>query len=321
MLYAFAIEPDVLATWDRCRITLNLMGFQHGRAIAAYPSWTRWRKMILKAGAAYPNCGEREFTRIHEKILDSECKVVRISDASDYDESGLPSEEAWIRNATRFQDREETFHAILSTRNPGDHPDVVLEEDVDESHPKLNVPREAPVLREASALTGHIETLVQNSREMLLIDPHFDPSEDRWRPVVRACIQLAAHTARDAPRVAIHTLDADKKPSLEEFERRCRPHIRDMLSGNVSSIRICRWRLRDGAPDDFHARYVLTDRGGYRLDKGLDEEPGVEQSVELLSNQTWKRLREGYSDTNPLFDKDGEFTVTLRSPAVRGRRR
>ena len=39
MLYTYAIEPNVLVTWDKCRLTLNLMGFQHGRAIAAYPSW------------------------------------------------------------------------------------------------------------------------------------------------------------------------------------------------------------------------------------------------------------------------------------------
>ena len=38
MLYVYAIEPDVLITWDKCRNTLNLMGFRHGRAIAAYPS-------------------------------------------------------------------------------------------------------------------------------------------------------------------------------------------------------------------------------------------------------------------------------------------
>ena len=316
MLHAFAIEPDVLVTWDRCRITLNLMGFQHGRAIAAYPSWKAWKKMTLKTCAAYPNCGEREFIRIQEKILDSEYKVVRIGDTSDYDESGLLSEEAWIRNATRFQNREKTFHAILSTRNPDDHPDVVLEEDIDESHPKFDVPREALVLRQPEALSGHIGTLIRNSRELLLIDPHFDPSVQKWRPVIGACIRLAGRATRDTVSVEIHTLDTNRKPSLEEFERRCRQHIPAMLSGRVESVRVCRWCIRDGAPHDFHARYVLTDRGGYRLDKGLDAEPGVEQSVEFLADQTWKRLRDGYNDANPFFDKDGEFTVSLRSPAA-----
>ena len=316
MLYQYAIEPDMLVTWDKCRITLNLMGFQHGRAIAAYPSWKQWKKMILKACDASPSCGEREFERIHEKILDSEHKIVRIDRTSDYDRSILPRENIWIRNATRYQDRAATFHAILSTRNPDDHPDVVLEEKIDESHPKIDVPREKQVRREPNALAAHIETLVRNSRELVLIDPHFDPSEDRWRPVVGACIQLAASTIRDAPGVTVHTLDTDRKPSLEEFERRCQRYMPAMLSGKVRSIRVCRWRIRDGAPDDFHARYVLTDRGGYKLDKGLDEEPVIKQSVELLSDQTWERLRDGYNGTNPFFDKDGEFTVPPPPPAA-----
>ena len=96
---------------------------------------------------------------------------------------------------------------------------------------------------------------------------------------------------------------------MEEFERRCQRHMPGMLSGRVTSIQVYRWRIRDDAPHDFHSRYVLTD-------KGLDAEHGVEQSVELLSDQTWKRLREGYSDTNPFFDKDGEFTVTPPPPAA-----
>ena len=49
MLYTFAIEPDVLVTWDKCRNTLNLMGFQHGRAIAAYPSRKKWKDLVRAA--------------------------------------------------------------------------------------------------------------------------------------------------------------------------------------------------------------------------------------------------------------------------------
>ena len=140
MLYEYAIEPDVLHSWDKCRLTLNLMGFQHGRAIAAYPSWKRWKKMVFEACSRNPGCGEVEFQRIYEKV--------------------------------------------------------------------------------------------------------------------------------------------------------------------------CRWRIRDDGPHDFHARYVLTDRGGYRLDKGLDEEHGVTQPVALLAEQEWRRVREGFRGGNSFFDKTGEFRVT-----------
>ena len=217
MLYAYAIEPDVLVTWDKCRNTLNLMGFRHGRAIAAYPSSKRWKRMIFQACNKSPLCGERESKRILEKIRESEDKLVR-SDAV-YDDELQPADERWIRNAVDRQGTESAFHAILSTRNPTNHPDVVLEENVDESHEMIGVPREAPVLREPAALAAHIETLVRNSRELLLIDPHLDLSKGRWRPVIEACLKLTANTVRDDPIAEIHTLDAKTKWSFDEFRR------------------------------------------------------------------------------------------------------
>ena len=153
-----------------------------------------------------------------------------------------------------------------------------------------------------------MSTLVTSSRELLLIDPHFDPSDSRWLPVIKACIKLAGQTQYEIAEVAIHTLDTDRKPSLEEFRRLCQRHIPNMKSGKVTSIRVCRWRIRDGVPHDFHGRYLLTDRGGYRLDKGLDAEYGVQQPVGLLDDREWHRIRDGYGDTTPFFDKDGEST-------------
>ena len=307
MLYTYAIEPDTLVTWDKCRATLNLMGFQHGRAIAGYPSRKEWKALVRAACRGNVDLGDHDRKRIFRKLEQSNAKLVR-SDAA-YDDGLLPTEECWIRNAVAHQAPVLAFHAILSTRNPDGHPDVVLEEDIDEWHPRLRVSRDAQVVREPRAVVAHIGTLVRNSRELLLIDPHFDPSEYRWRPVVMACIDLAAQGIRDDPSVTIHALDTDRKPSLEEFRRRCLKHVPGMLSGKVTSVRICRWRIREVGPHDFHARYVVTDRGGYRLDKGLDEELGVEQSVALLSDQEWKRVLDGFGEASPFFDKDGEFTV------------
>jgi hypothetical protein len=71
-------------------------------------------------------------------------------------------------------------------------------------------------------------------------------------------------------------------------------------------VRIVRWRIRPGVPDDFHARYILTDRGGYKLDKGLDEEPGKEQPVSLLDDDLWQRIWNGYQDPTAVFEKDDE---------------
>ncbi len=325
MLYPYAIEPDALVTWDKCRHILDLMGFQHGRAIAGYPSRKRWKALVRAACRENTDLGDRDRRRILRKLDQSNAKMIRLGRPDDYDGAIMPAEQGWIRNAVARQAVAREFYAILATRNPEGHPDVVLEEDVDESHEKLAVPREVPVLREPAALAAHVGTLVRNSRQLMLVDPHFDPSVSRWRPVVRACLALAAQAIHGTLRAEVHTLarratpSVQDGPSSEEFERRCRSNVPGMLRAGVGSVRICRWRIRGDAPDDFHARYILTDRGGYRLDKGLDLEPGKVQPVGLLDDQEWKRIREGFGDDSPFFDKDGEFTVT--ADRATGRRR
>ena len=312
MLYAYAIEPDTLTTWDKCRNTLNLMGFQHGRAIAAYPSKKKWKALVRAACRKNTELGDHARKRIFRKLDQSNTKLVR-SDAP-YNYVHVPEEERWICNAVASQASvPRAFHAILSTQNPDDHPDVILEEDIDESHPKLDVPREVPVLRQPKELAAHVGTLVRNSRELLLIDPHFNPSKKRWRSVVQACIELAVDSVHDDPSVTIHTLHEDwSGTSPEDFQRLCQRNICGMLSDRITSVRVCCWsrRRRDHTPYDFHARYLLTDRGGYKLDKGLDEERGVEQSVGLLDDQEWKRVRDGYGESNPFFEKAGHVTVS-----------
>lgn len=192
MLYPYAIEPDALVTWDKCRHLLDLMGFQHGRAIAAYPTRKRWKALVRAACRENTDLGDRDRRRILRKLDQSNAKMIRLGGADDYDGAIKPSEQCWIRNAVGRQAVAREFHAILATRNPEGHQDVVLDEDIDESHAKLAVPREAPVMREPAALAEHVGMLIRNSRELLLVDPHFDPHHYRWRPVMRACIALAA---------------------------------------------------------------------------------------------------------------------------------
>lgn len=180
MLHTYAIEPDALATWDKCRHLLDLMGFQHGRAIAAYPTRKRWRALVRAACRANAGVGDRDRRRILRRLdqsLDlSNAKLVRLDGAVDYDDAIAPAEECWIRNTVAHQRSARAFHAILATRNPDDHSDVVLEEDVDASHAKLDVPREVPVLREPAALAAHVGTLVRNS-------PRASIDRSAFRPV------------------------------------------------------------------------------------------------------------------------------------------
>lgn len=304
MLYEFAIEPDLLAGWRKCQIVLNVMGFQHGRAISGYPSKRRWKELVREA-VTKANLPDRERKRVHEKISQIDPKLVR-SDRP-YDATLQPVNERWLRNAVAQQTSLRPFHAILTTKNPGARDDVIVEEDIDEAHPRLATRPEIPVLRQADHLPPHIRTLVRNSRRLLLVDPHFDPSYYRWQPVVAGCLKLTLDRFLDSPieAIEIHTLDGGT--SFDEFVRRCQNSLTRWRPAGIAPVRVVRWRVREAAHDDFHERYVLTERGGYRIGKGLDEEFGKTQPVALLSDPEHLRIWAGYQDGTALFDKDGEF--------------
>ena len=82
-----------------------------------------------------------------------------------------------------------------------------------------------------------------------------------------------------------------------------------MVSDKVTSLRVRRWVRRSNSREGFHARYVVTDRGGYGLDKGLDQERGVEQVVRLLDEKEWTRVRHVYDEGERFFDKDCDFEI------------
>lgn len=318
MLHPYAIEPDALAaTWKDCRIVLDLMGFQHGRAIAAYPTRKRWKALIRAACKANADLPDRDRRRILRKLDQSNAKIVRADAPDEYDDAVLPAEERWVRNAVARQTEAQAFHAILATRNPEGHRDVVLADDVEASHPKIKVSSSADVLRQPEALADHVGRLIRNSRNLLLIDPYFDPSTPRWRPLVQACIDLAGRTAEGRANVTIHTRckhlestepnQQEQEAEKQEFQRSCRRHLQ--ASGKVASIRVCRWlRTRDHA-HDFHDRYLLTNRGGYNLGTGFDQRRGASQRVRLCDDQECEDVRERFDDDDPAFEKADEFTV------------
>ena len=314
MLHVYALDPALFTTWDSCRLALQLMGFQHGRAIAAYPTRKRWRNLVKAACRASEGIGDFERKRVLDKLDESMAKVVSSKDWPADWHDGMEFDR-WLENAISIQDRRKPFEAILSRHNPTGHADVVCEEDIDESHEKFATAREEPVLREPEALCSHIRMLVTNSKKLRLIDPHINPTVDRWRPVIHACLELARQTVQPVPMaVEVHTFDADNTPSLPNLRESFRKHIEPMLQQSGQSVHVYRWRLNPRAAHDFHARYILTERGGYKLDKGLDAEYGMQQPINLLDDREWQRLWTGYQvGEQSFFFEAGHFVLGKRT--------
>jgi hypothetical protein len=294
------------------RVDLPTLAFTIGGAkVADTLEGEVWTGRLQWVGEACKRagCKDRELLRITEKLSSTVVKNKFLHSTRAYDETFTPEEERWIRNAVAHQGTPNAFHAIVTSQNAALRPDVIVEEDVDESHPMLDVPREVSVLREAAALAGHVRLMVRNSNSLILVDPHFEPWLDRWWAVIKACLNEAARAGRAYQRLEIHVLETDTRWNFAEFERRCHRNAIAFVPSALKGVRVFRWRLKRGGPDDFHERYLLTDRGGYRLGKGLDEEVGVNQPVSLLDDQEWRRLWTLFANASTSYEKCGEVLI------------
>ncbi|GMU83787.1 MAG: hypothetical protein AMXMBFR47_36570 [Planctomycetota bacterium] len=302
MVHEFALEPATLATWEQFRYLTEKFGVENGRLIAQFPK--SWKKLVYDA---FSGAGDMEKKRIEERLQQESfnCKLTRPIRVYD------PAQ-AWLPNAVRQQQGSDPFRAIIATVNPDNCPTVRIASELDETDRLWSVSRETRVPRTAHALTAAAAPLIRCSRELLIVDPYFDPQIPRFRHVFQSLIREVGRVVR---RLELHCSNL-RSGSTVHWEQQCRSRLGRLFCGETR-LRIVRWAQRAGG-ETFHARYVLTDRGGLRFDVGLDEgRPGETTDVTLLDTQLhiarWNDFQEADangSTRTPAFDKVDELLVS-----------
>jgi hypothetical protein len=299
MLYEFAVEPPAVAEWSTCRYVLDHMGTAHGRMIAEFPRRKLWKKMVRDACDAR-GLLPKERARVVEKLESLKDKMLRAR--RPYDEA-----RKWMPNVVE-QHAITPFHAVIACEGTLPDGKLLVAKDIDETTPLWRVPRESKVPRQAPDLARHLSPLLQISSRIRFVDKLFDPESHRgkWRPMLAHCLTAAVDGGRALEVVEYHTvITGDRRPSLDVLKERCRARLPAVLPPGVR-IRVVFWRLPHD-PDSaepgkykelLHARYVLTNRGGYRVETGLDVgTPGQNQDVSLLDeqlrDQRWAELDDG----------------------------
>ena len=86
------------------------------------------------------------------------------------------------------------------------------------------------------------------------------------------------HAANPRAVCEIHHVDLPRSPPVEVIEREAKAKFSTIIPAGMT-VTIYRWREKNvGA--DFHARYLLTDRGGIRVDAGFSAE-GCGQKTDM----------------------------------------
>lgn len=278
MLREFAIDPEAVNNWKDFRHFVDQCGVEHGRLISEFPR--KWRRYVYEVSAS---CGDIERARIEERLKTIGDKLV----ASNRPYDGKKS---WLSNA-ETQHLTRPFHAIISKSNPSGSPAICIADDIDENTACWRPLRQKIVSRRAAELAECAAPLFRISRELLLVDPYFKPTDGKWRRSLKTLLTRAVRENSKLERLEVH---AEANLSAALWDSECRKELPKYVPKGYT-LRVLRWRQRSDGPK-LHARYILTEKGGLQIDHGLDDVSDSETTHVMLLDkafhvQTWGRFQ------------------------------
>lgn len=253
MIFEYALEPSLLADWNRFQRLVALFGMTKGRLISRYPR--NWSRRVYDAAPS----GTTEKTKI-------EIALQRIQGDLLLPRKHIWDEKLdWLRNAVAEHGRS-PFQAILAGCTHS-YAVVVDATDLDATDlPQLL--RHGPSqihTRNAQELGRAVRPLLLLSKKVLIIEPNFTIKSPKFRgpleAILMATLDLDNHVRRDIE-VEIHVgmdkLDEylDKAASLNAF---LQPHVPETMT-----LTVVGWHK-----EDLHNRYLITDRVGISIGEGI----------------------------------------------------
>jgi len=301
MHHEYALNPECVNDFKTFKNLIDQCGFQHGRLISGFPS--DWIKKVAEVCKLPPVKRKTIFEKTLRNI-----KKIMVSSAREYNRGT-----DWLRNAEQ-QHEIKPFHAIISLENPRNHEKIIIAEEIDSTNDLWHVPREKIVPRKAQDLALCAKKLLNESRDILLVDRNFNPELPRFVNTLNILINYALEKHHQPRRLELHVEYKESKkeisPPKEMWAERCHGNLSGCLPENAQ-LMIFRWRRKDDG-DKLHPRYVLTEHGGIRFEYGLDEWEGEGQTtdVSLLGQSVYEQRWREYQQETAAFDLVDEIVIT-----------
>ena len=298
MIREFAIEPEVMATWQLFRELWLGLGVSRGRLVAEYPP--DWRDRVCRL--AY-EVSSTKAASIAARLKPPPGQGI----APCWIRTNRPFDRGkdWLSNAEKHQPPAE-FHAIIARKNPRGLRRVLVAGEFNQDQPPWKVQSQCEKLRTAAELLVCARLLLDHSEEIMLVDQNFDPLLDRFKDPLTAWLQSRDRT-RPWKRCELHLAHPvdngqPDKPVLANRQH----HLRSLLPGIVPTgtlLRAFHWLRRPGGKK-LHPRFILTELGGIQYDYGLDQgdSPGDTTIVTLMDQDLWQTVRADYTNPSPSFD-------------------
>lgn len=267
MFHEYAVEPQAIgSSWDTFRYVIEKFGFDKGRLISQFPSY--WLRSVYQSTGSLPPMQKKRIEVALNQAKKN--KIVRFD--RPYDDST----EGWLENALTEHLRK-PFHAIIAAANPKSLEAVVSTDDLDEYHALMVIPHECAVPRDVDSISAALQNLLHFGSRIVFVDPFFDPYNARYKRLLFRCMSIVRDLNSNAV-CEVHYRYKDGKPTNVELERDAARIFSNIIPEGMVLTVWC-WKEKDGG-EDFHARYLLTEKGGVRIDAGF-EPVGSHQTTDM----------------------------------------
>jgi len=217
----------------------------------------------------------------------------------EFDESG------WLENALVEHGRQ-NFCAIVAETNPTQNAAVIRADALDGDEPPWKAETCITIDRNPEQFAKVVAPLLHVSREVLLIDPHFQPFKADLRSVLRAIAREISPKTRFVYHFCSENCPGPKEQWIKDAEKWLVPLVPKDLK-----LELIEWPFRR-----FHNRFVLTDLGGMNFPHGLSDDENSEpiDEVTLLSDESYeKRWRMFDVDRKPKHVGYGQVSMVMKS--------
>lgn len=299
MIYEYALEPEVLASWAAnsrdYRFAIDKFGLGQPRLVSEYPkNWIR-RVHDAATGLKDEKLEIKKLDALIERIREN---MIRRQNSSDH------GDDLWLENAVREHERF-PFQGIVATANPNGYKQVLLSSELGlKQDERWDKQRELFVPRTAEAMSLAVTPMLSICKEAIFIDPYFR-AENRYLNSFRAFFLVMSKNCR-LSRIEIYF-----NTIIQNFQRNFGNQISSIIPSNLR-VRFVQLHERPNGPE-LHDRYILTEVGGLELSRGLDV-GGGDVRISLLIKDSYIKLLYDYCGNNPAFDYEADFQIDGTAP-------
>lgn len=299
VLGEFAVNPACISTSADLSLALKVFGFEHGAVISDFPNG--WQKIVRACSSQMPEPDRGIFLGKLNLLRDKAVARVRASEQGG----------SWIEQAAASAARR-PFRAILDETASAES--ACYAEAIDDANFRVGL-RETKVPRSADALIRSFWPLVVSSDRFTIIDPYFKPDNAHLNFVSE--LISARRTAGNAVLFLDFHIEFDARPAeMRDGSDACKRSF-DAWARRVGAnlvLSIHWWS--DNGLGELHPRYLLTERGGVRLDRGALIPPELGQQdhdtdVSMLADHFIAEVEHRYNGTYHPLELKAKYTIRV----------